>query len=70
MWNLLNCYISGRHDYGVWCEPGEVFLRCLHCGKRSVGWSIARRTPAEAPAAAVTDPKPTSIVPFPRIAAH
>jgi hypothetical protein len=40
MWNLLNCYLSGRHEFGVWCEPGAIFLRCVHCGKRSPGWSI------------------------------
>ena len=41
MWNLLNCYLSGRHDYGMWCEPGAIFLRCIHCGKRSSGWTVA-----------------------------
>ena len=24
MWNLFNCYMSGRHDYGMWCEPGAI----------------------------------------------
>ena len=40
MFNLLNCYLSGRHDYGVSCEPGVIFLRCIHCGKRSTGWEL------------------------------
>jgi hypothetical protein len=40
MWNLLNCYLSGRHDFGVSCEPGAIFLRCMHCGKRSSGWEL------------------------------
>jgi hypothetical protein len=40
MWNLFNCYLSGRHDYGMWCEPGAIFLRCIHCGKRSSGWAV------------------------------
>ena len=40
MWNWFNCYLSGRHDYGVWCEPGTIYLRCLHCGKRSTGWAV------------------------------
>ena len=40
MWNLVNCYLSGRHDFGMWCEPGTIFLRCVHCGKRSSGWSL------------------------------
>jgi hypothetical protein len=40
MWNWLNCYLSGRHDFGVTCEPGAIFLRCIHCGKRSNGWDL------------------------------
>jgi hypothetical protein len=48
MWNLFNCYLSGRHDYGMWCEPGAIFLRCVHCGKRSSGWAV---TPKPATAA-------------------
>ena len=40
MWNWLNCYLSGRHDFGVTCEPGAIFLRCMHCGKRSSGWEL------------------------------
>lgn len=40
MWNWFNCYLSGRHDYGMWCEPGTIFLRCMHCGKRSPGWTL------------------------------
>ena len=46
MWNLINCYLSGRHDFGVWCEPGTIFLRCVHCGKRSAGWSVAAKAVA------------------------
>jgi hypothetical protein len=41
MWNLFSCYLSGRHDFGMWCEPGAIFLRCVHCGKRSSGWTVA-----------------------------
>jgi hypothetical protein len=40
MWNWFNCYLSGRHRYGISCEPGAIFLRCLHCGRRSAGWSL------------------------------
>ncbi len=50
MWAWFNCYLSGRHEYGVWCEPGAIFLRCVHCGRRSPGWalngSVERRTGA------------------------
>jgi hypothetical protein len=40
MWNWLNCYLSGRHDFGVSCHSGSIFLRCIHCGKRSNGWAV------------------------------
>jgi hypothetical protein len=44
MWNLLNCYLSGRHDFGVSCAPGAIFLRCTHCGRRSPGWAVDTKT--------------------------
>jgi hypothetical protein len=40
LWNWLNCYLSGRHDYGVTCASGSIFLRCIHCGRRSNGWAV------------------------------
>jgi hypothetical protein len=70
MWNFFNCYLSGRHDYGMWCEPGQIFLRCVHCGKRSPGWAIeakARAVPARRTSAA--PPLPARVVPFNRAAA-
>jgi hypothetical protein len=45
MWNLFNCYLSGRHEFGVWCEPGAIFLRCVHCGRRSSGWELQGQKP-------------------------
>jgi hypothetical protein len=45
MWKWFNCYLSGRHDYGMWCEPGSIFLRCMHCGKRSSGWTVDAKGP-------------------------
>lgn len=51
MWNWLNCYLSGRHDFGVTCSSGSIFLRCIHCGKRSNGWAVH-----DEPAALVTVP--------------
>ena len=38
--NLLYCYLSGQHDFGVRCEPGQIYLRCIHCGRRSAGWAV------------------------------
>lgn len=46
MWRLFNCYLSGRHEYVVSCEPGTILLRCLHCGNRSPGWSVEAKPPA------------------------
>jgi hypothetical protein len=40
MWNWISCYLSGRHDYQVHCEPGNICLRCHNCGKRSMGWEL------------------------------
>lgn len=55
MWHLLRCYLSGRHDYGVGCEPGAIFLRCVHCGRRSNGWNVDTR-PAVVPTRPVAVP--------------
>lgn len=78
MWNWFNCYLSGRHEYGMWCEPGAIFLRCVHCGRRSSGWAVEGK-PTAAP---VTHPKAkiigqgtapaaatTRVIPFNRSAA-
>jgi len=55
MWNWISCYLSGKHEFGVSCEPGNVFLRCVHCGKRSQGWALhdpqRRRSPLHTPPA-------------------
>ena len=55
MWNWLNCYLSGRHDFGVTCSSGSIFLRCIHCGKRSNGWAVHDQQPILVPAAAAGD---------------
>ena len=54
MWTWFNCYLSGRHDYGMWCESGAMFLRCIHCGRRSSGWSVSQKPQAAAQATSVT----------------
>jgi hypothetical protein len=56
MWSWFNCYLSGRHEYGMWCEPGTIFLRCVHCGRRSPGWALHRQQTVAA--AAPPQPKP------------
>ena len=61
MWKWFNCYLSGRHNFGVSCEPGAIFLKCSHCGRRSPGWSVDQKGHAPAPAPvkqAVATPSP------------
>lgn len=41
MWKSITCYLSGNHEFAIACEPGEIFLRCAHCGKRSSGWVLS-----------------------------
>ncbi len=50
MWKWFNCYLSGRHSFGVSCEPGAIFLRCSQCGRRSPGWAVDQKGHAPAPA--------------------
>jgi hypothetical protein len=52
--NLFYCYLSGHHDFGVRCAPGEIYLRCIHCGRRSPGWALsgAKQSPRPADAGA------------------
>ena len=50
MWNWLNCYLSGNHDFGITCASGSIFLRCIHCGKRSNGWAVHNEQPLLMPA--------------------
>lgn len=79
MWNWFNCYFSGRHDYGMWCEPGEIYLRCIHCGRRSPGWDLQTKSAVKAasPVARKREPAKTPqvlasdrVVPFRRTAAR
>lgn len=73
MWNLINCYLSGRHDYGMWCEPGAMFLRCVHCGKRSSGWAVEAKfhttAPRVAAATRTSAPSTARTIPFDRATA-
>ena len=56
MWNWFSCYLSGRHDYGMWCEPGAIFLRCVHCGRRSGGWALGAEPQSVVTASTPTPP--------------
>jgi hypothetical protein len=78
MWTWINCYLSGRHDYGMWCEPGTIFLRCIHCGKRSSGWALDPRVhprphthvPKPSPATRPSATRTSRVLRFDRIAAR
>jgi hypothetical protein len=41
MLKRLACFLRGGHDYGVFCGPAALFLRCRRCSRRSPGWSVA-----------------------------
>jgi hypothetical protein len=75
MWHWFNCYLSGRHDYGMWCEPGTIFLRCIHCGRRSPGWSLdtseahsstKSKSSSDSAKRASSSARPAQILPFDR----
>ena len=40
MYKWITCYLTGNHEFQVACEPGAIFLRCHHCGRRSNGWEL------------------------------
>lgn len=79
MWNWFNCYLSGRHEYSMWCEPGAVFLRCVHCGRRSAGWTLGGKSPVpvtrptlkqKETGSAAASANPARVMPFNRSAAR
>jgi hypothetical protein len=77
MWKWFNCYLSGRHDFGMWCESGEIFLRCVHCGKRSSGWSVdqklqqkVQKAPTVRTAVVRAATHDSRVLPFGRVAAR
>lgn len=67
MWNWFNCYLSGRHEFGVWCEPGAIFLRCMHCGRRSSGWALDGNSSTVTHPKAMTVSKNTMSAAAPRV---
>jgi hypothetical protein len=72
MWNWIACYLSGRHEYGISCNGGAIFLQCAHCGRRSVGWSIdlkSQKTVATAPLVK-GKPRAPRVLPFDRAVAN
>ncbi len=74
MWNWFSCFLSGRHEYGVWCDRGAIFLRCVHCGRRSPGWEIgakgdaAQANPSTHAHAGIVGAAPNRVLPFDRAA--
>ena len=73
MFKAIACYLSGRHEYGISCGSGAIYLECAHCGKRSTGWSIDVKNAG--PVVHVRAPKPlpkapSRVLPFGRAVAH
>jgi hypothetical protein len=69
IWNLFQCYLSGQHDFGVRCEPGEIYLRCIYCGRRSAGWALSATEQASHAAASGAKHRGTAGKPTARPAA-
>ena len=38
MWKPFRCRLFRDHDYAIRKRPGEMFLECRRCGRRSHGW--------------------------------
>lgn len=38
MWKPFRCRLFRDHDYAIRRRPGEMFLECRRCGRRSRGW--------------------------------
>ena len=74
MWNWFHCYLSGRHEFGVWCEPGAIFLRCVHCGRRSSGWTVNGKAQTavdpRAQTTVIAAKAMSRLIPFGRVAAR
>ena len=61
MLKWITCYLSGKHDYQVSCEPGAIFLRCYHCGRRSSGWELRHERQMQAAALQMSEPVRVSV---------
>jgi hypothetical protein len=73
MLKSIVCYLSGRHQYGISCGSGAIYLVCAHCGKRSAGWSIDLKTQLgvkAAPALVKATSNPARVLPFGRAVAN
>ena len=40
MWKPFRCRLFREHDYAIRRQPGEMFLECRRCGRRSRGWAM------------------------------
>ncbi len=61
MLKWITCYLSGKHDFQVACEPGAIYLRCNHCGRRSNGWALQHEPTLQAVQVSVAPPPRASI---------
>jgi len=73
MWKAIAFYLSGRHEYGISCGSGAVYLQCAHCGKRSSGWEIEPKPnvgPTRLTVAKPVGKAPSRVLPFDRAVAN
>jgi hypothetical protein len=43
MWMTFRRLLCFRHNFIVSAESKTMFLRCMHCGHRTVGWKLDAR---------------------------
>jgi hypothetical protein len=48
MWKFFSC-LRGTHTYQVRVQPGQVFLECTCCRRRTRGWNLAAVSNRKAP---------------------
>jgi hypothetical protein len=41
LWQRLVCLLRQKHQDVIRTGPGEIFLECNCCGRRTDGWNLA-----------------------------
>ena len=67
--DLIFLDVRERAEREMGTLPGAIFLRCVHCGRRSTGWDINAKPLVRQPAPVVSVAPKSRVVPFSRAAA-